>query len=889
MAAESSSVRRRKPRGFMTLLSSAACEWFLMFLMFVNAAFSYLLTRFAQYCELETPCLLCSRLDFGKRKPGSYWSLLCSSHREEISSVVSCCLHGKFADVHGMCEECLMPIATRNKTNSESYRLLVGKSWVDVDRSVLQSLMLNKNIVIPPDSGTCSCCNKPWRAKSSAERLLEPGLVGLGASKANVKPPLPRAPGRSRFSRRDSLKRIRDKASGAMGNSVDALCHVGYTKLKISSDSESEVPISEDDDDGNTGSRGVNRSEILNVVQCERKVLDQPNLVDLSEQKNMDSSSLDAFTQHGLGDLDWGKSCNELSPSLTGKLISLDNGPQVSDVVGRSVGESAETSTYDVSLNQLPAVSVPPEPLPLCKVPSLVAAEKGDASVLKDIEAAAGTSSDDARLLESSDLDCNDALTRDDETQELFDKHELEPVNKCDSAKIEENVKIVPQIPAYEVGLLSKETSPRAHDKDDNSRIDEDFGSPVLPVSGSDKHELEPVDKCDSAKTVESLEIEENVKIVPQISAYEVGLLSNETSPRAHDKDDKSRIDEDAGSQVLPVSGSPTKNESDYEALVGITVSYIEGESIVDILKRQIEHDRNIINSLYKELEEERNAAAIAANQTMAMITRLQEEKATLHMEGLHYLRMMDEQAEYDMEALDRANELLAERERELQDMEIELDFYRSNLLDEQEAYNVQKETSVVYNQVTAHTENVPKLANGSASNLDDEKLYVLQGLKKLETNLHQAHLSGKLDELPHVLNPEKIKVELANLEELPPNGETLKKEENGEGKCLSASNSDNFSANRGEINSGIVDKEIAELHDRMEALQKQRNLHKHAAELLRNDERLQEKKGCGKQRKPSTSSSDRDDRYPSQASAPDIAALLDSVYSRVNAGYSMH
>ncbi|KAK4383452.1 Myosin-binding protein 1 [Sesamum angolense] len=134
MAAESSSVRRRKPHGFMTLLSSAACEWFLMFLMFVNAAFWYLLTRFAQYCELETPCLLCSRLDFGKRKPGSYWSLLCSSHREEISSVVSCSLHGKFADVHGMCEECLTPIATRNKRNSELYRLLVGnRGWMSID------------------------------------------------------------------------------------------------------------------------------------------------------------------------------------------------------------------------------------------------------------------------------------------------------------------------------------------------------------------------------------------------------------------------------------------------------------------------------------------------------------------------------------------------------------------------------------------------------------------------------------------------------------------------------------------------------------------------------------------------------------------------------------
>ena len=46
---------------------------------------------------------------------------------------------------------------------------------------------------------------------------------------------------------------------------------------------------------------------------------------------------------------------------------------------------------------------------------------------------------------------------------------------------------------------------------------------------------------------------------------------------------------------------------------------------------------------LYAELEEERSAAAIAANQMMAMINRLQEEKAAIQMEALQYQRMMEE------------------------------------------------------------------------------------------------------------------------------------------------------------------------------------------------------------------------------------------------------
>ena len=52
----------------------------------------------------------------------------------------------------------------------------------------------------------------------------------------------------------------------------------------------------------------------------------------------------------------------------------------------------------------------------------------------------------------------------------------------------------------------------------------------------------------------------------------------------------------------------------------------------------------------------ERSASTIAANQTMAMITRLQEEKAAMQMEAPQYQRMMEEQSEYDQEALPSCN-----------------------------------------------------------------------------------------------------------------------------------------------------------------------------------------------------------------------------------------
>ncbi|KAK1359753.1 putative myosin-binding protein 5 [Heracleum sosnowskyi] len=76
-----------------------------------------------------------------------------------------------------------------------------------------------------------------------------------------------------------------------------------------------------------------------------------------------------------------------------------------------------------------------------------------------------------------------------------------------------------------------------------------------------------------------------------------------------------------------------------------------EGE-LSDLLKKEARLDRKSLVDLYMELEEERSASAEAANNALAMITRLQAEKAAMQMEALHYQRMITEQAEYDQEAL---------------------------------------------------------------------------------------------------------------------------------------------------------------------------------------------------------------------------------------------
>lgn len=137
------------------------------------------------------------------------------------------------------------------------------------------------------------------------------------------------------------------------------------------------------------------------------------------------------------------------------------------------------------------------------------------------------------------------------------------------------------------------------------------------------------------------------------------------------------------GFPVLPKRFLLERRESGTESLDGSIASDLDNIEplTLDRLKAALKAERKSLTALYAELEEERSASAIAANQTMAMITRLQEEKAAMQMEALHYQRMMEEQSEYDQEALQVLNELMMKREKEKQELEEELELYHEKVL----------------------------------------------------------------------------------------------------------------------------------------------------------------------------------------------------------------
>lgn len=100
-------------------------------------------------------------------------------------------------------------------------------------------------------------------------------------------------------------------------------------------------------------------------------------------------------------------------------------------------------------------------------------------------------------------------------------------------------------------------------------------------------------------------------------------------------------------------------------------------KNVIRLLEQALQGEKAACAALYMELEEERASAATAADEAMAMILRLQEDKASLEMESRQYERMMEEKYAYDEEEMNILKEILVRREREIHFLEKELGAYR--------------------------------------------------------------------------------------------------------------------------------------------------------------------------------------------------------------------
>ncbi|KAF5769312.1 putative myosin-binding protein [Helianthus annuus] len=176
----------------------------------------------------------------------------------------------------------------------------------------------------------------------------------------------------------------------------------------------------------------------------------------------------------------------------------------------------------------------------------------------------------------------------------------------------------------------------------------------------------------------------------------------------------------------------------------------------IDSLTAELRAERLVVCGLYKELDEERKDSVVAANQAMVMITRLQEQKVALKIESIQNQRMMDEQAEYDLEVLHLLNELVMKLEKDKIELESELEKYKEKVSDYEGktkakmmpecvrvSCSVTKELLVDTN--VSDSKNLRELEE-SNEEFEIEKMWILDKLKEFDDTLSMT-LTDDLNE----------------------------------------------------------------------------------------------------------------------------------------------
>ncbi|KAB1208878.1 hypothetical protein CJ030_MR6G011314 [Morella rubra] len=532
----------------------------------------------------------------------------------------------------------------------------------------------------------------------------------------------------------------------------DPLVDVGYSELKRTSDSESEVPFSEEDDDRSkisgkfeakddfavpcasgfptrTLSKGLDPKLPNHPYDLRPSVLDPCFQPDVSQPQDTKSLVSSVVTDHLLGELNWEEVNQNSGPFALPELISIDDIPPLVNAMEVPCGEPKEST------------------LMLPHYQSYESSALAELVSLDDSLPSVGVSPEKSADIAATSLDVHESAN------DLAGELNLISTTSGESVAADHNVNGPAVIKPMHLGQ----------------------GDWCKWAVSCEKREASDL-VAEQATWREPDIVNEELKLLPShdSSVKQIDLSATSISPIVPGRGDEKWIIATSGSDKTQRLQKSVSVESGLESWDG-SLSEIEGESLLDSLKRQIEHDRKCMRALYKDLEEERNASAIAANQAMAMITRLQEEKAALHMEALHYLRMMEEQAEYDVEALEKANDLLAEKEEQIQDLESKLELCGFNFPNdsmEEVTHHVRSdlrlenmflenssvpsitncENNFCYSMRTevSKSSDKPFVAETPCLEFEDEKLYVSQCLKNIEMKLRQISLDRTLSDMPN-------------------------------------------------------------------------------------------------------------------------------------------
>ncbi|KAM0853418.1 hypothetical protein ACQ4PT_051073 [Festuca glaucescens] len=637
------------------VLAYAFLEWILIALLLANGVFSCLIAKFAAFCGLPPPCALCSRLgvdslfsNSSRRRGGAepLRRVVCDAHAAVMSRLGYCRAHRRLADAADMCEDC--------GAAASGKELL---SWMR--RSELGERDL-----------ACACCgvalesgfySPPFLLPTPAERDLDCGYKEDGTACRH---------GDVVFVSEDGpvIELFDEKPLVHDGDSVGVMpAHCAG----IVANAECLVPLESTDSLAGgvaavSSQSSAEGKEALDNGTVERENEVNANVVNANENEvtaNEEKSVVASDDDHKVDDM--------VDRSIDGEITAL--GVSVASMENdlnceTNAGEIAESLAHHHSPQGNNRLEDKYQDIAIADEISEDGDQVEQGAVKHELFSMPSDTREHGFVLDKSGGNTETVPVQQADIKNEWDAMPLE-CGSFDSEASNENTEVKHVDEEFEEEIIAQAKSPQELDS-----VVLNSWEQVTETSGKDDIEVDPTEA-----------------FLPSLHQLSDGhsISSDKSSPDCSDVEDKRVPDTPTdveGISYLQELPDPPKAVISVTKTVDSSVATMSTdlESVelvtIDQLKSALAGAHKSLSTLYAELENERNAAAIAADETMAMINRLQEQKAAMQMEAMQYQRLMEEQSEYDQEALQRLNDLVVKRDKERQDMERELELYRHKI-----------------------------------------------------------------------------------------------------------------------------------------------------------------------------------------------------------------
>ncbi|CAL0317695.1 unnamed protein product [Lupinus luteus] len=722
----------RSTNKMVVIIVYAVLEWVLIVLLLLNSLFSYLISKFAKSVGLKPPCLWCSRVDHvlqQRKSTDLHKGLVCQTHAAEISRLGYCSNHQILAETQSMCVDCLASTSNHGENSFGMRHKIAFISWESHEKNENDE---SENIK------RCSCCNesmssqlyppyllmKPsWEHENFTSKgsLIVESIDDEKEGDRDLEFEMKNGAGCDHhiFSDIESfiLREVAEDRSSSFSNfhsdeknaEKEDKEDLIITELNPS-DADNFIHQFTDTSMTQASFLEDRSLEVINMhfedyVTCDTQRLIPVKLIDFITSSHFESS---CKLDDDLGEMEQKVKSFDTESPIEAQLIILQGTSLLTMDNNANKISSRELESSDTGMTGLENFIVLEfEELKQDSVfevqPQRITTDETQTSLNKDNNVDTATEEPDNRQEPVCSYEC----LQEDESSSSDDDAEVQ--NAFDEFIAQNDLSMFERLSNGDNNgdVATEEPDNTGQDEDESSTSDEDdtevqnVFDKFIVQNNLNKSQISSVGESNIESAIEEPDYTPQGQDKTDINNNEYTETIEKTASVVKRKNQSCKcLESYEAEDKLPETPSSLdglhylhkklnlfeKRESGGEDSLDVSVaSELErGDPLltIDRLKTSLKAEQKALSTTYQELEDERSASAVATNQTMAMITRLQEEKAAMQMEALQYQRMMEEQAEYDQEALQLLNELMVKREKEKQELEKELEGYRQKVMD---------------------------------------------------------------------------------------------------------------------------------------------------------------------------------------------------------------